>query len=72
MHTKFRSENLTGRGHLGDLSADGRIKLTWNLQKIGWEIVDGIHVAQNREGCFEPQTSQERALLYGVISYTIM
>jgi hypothetical protein len=35
MHTRFWSENLEGRDHLGDLGVDGRIILEWISGKQG-------------------------------------
>jgi hypothetical protein len=39
-------ENLKGRDHSDDLGADGRIILAW---KMGWEVVDWIHLAHERD-----------------------
>jgi len=36
MHTNPQSENLTGRGHLGDLGIDGRIILKTIMNRIWW------------------------------------
>jgi hypothetical protein len=33
MYTKFKLENLKGRGHLEDLGVNGRIILEWILEK---------------------------------------
>jgi hypothetical protein len=33
MHTKFYSDNLKGRDHLGDRDVDGRAILKWILNK---------------------------------------
>jgi hypothetical protein len=45
MHTKFWSENLKGKHHLEDLGIDGK---RMDLVEIGWEGVDWIHPAQDR------------------------
>jgi len=49
MHTIFRFEDLKGRDHSEDVGVDGRIILDWILSEIGWEGVDWIHLAQDRE-----------------------
>jgi len=36
MHTKLSSDNLKGREHLGDTSADEMIILKWILEELGW------------------------------------
>jgi hypothetical protein len=48
MHTKFYSEILKGRDHLGDLGIDRRITLKWILKKHV-KGVDWIHLAQDRD-----------------------
>jgi hypothetical protein len=35
--------------HAEDLGIDGRIILEWILGKMGWEGVDWIHLALNRD-----------------------
>jgi hypothetical protein len=41
MYIKFWSENLKEKDHMGDL---------WHKRKIrGWESVNWIHLAQNRD-----------------------
>jgi hypothetical protein len=45
MHTKFWSENLNGRGHSEDLGNNNRM----DLQEIGWESVDCMHLAQDMD-----------------------
>jgi hypothetical protein len=43
-------ENLKGRDHLQDKGIDGKIILGWmDLRETGWEGVDWIHLAQDRE-----------------------
>jgi len=42
-------ENLKGRKHLEDLGIDGKITLEWILGKLGWEGVDYMHLAQDRD-----------------------
>jgi hypothetical protein len=49
MHTKFWSENLKGKCNVEDLDIDGRIRFRMDLRKIGWEGVDWIHLAQDRD-----------------------
>jgi hypothetical protein len=50
MHTIFWLENLKGRDHSQDLGRDGKIILEWILRKwIGWEGMDWIHWAQERD-----------------------
>jgi hypothetical protein len=46
MCTKFLSENLKGREHSEDLGVDGSTILEWIL---GWEVVDWMHLAQDRD-----------------------
>jgi hypothetical protein len=41
--------NLKGRDHLEDLNVDEKIILDWILWKTGWEGVDWIHLAQDRD-----------------------
>jgi hypothetical protein len=48
MHTIFLFENMNGRDHLEYLGIDGRI-LEWILGKRGWEGVDWMHLAQERD-----------------------
>jgi hypothetical protein len=48
MRTKFLSENLKGRYHLGNIFLDGRIILN-DLKDIGYECVDWIHQVQDRD-----------------------
>jgi len=42
-------ENLKGRDHSEDLGIDGKTILEWSLGKWGWESVDWIHLAQDRD-----------------------
>jgi hypothetical protein len=48
MHSKFRSEILKGRGHLGDLDVERRIILEWISQKQD-ECADWIHLAEDKD-----------------------
>jgi hypothetical protein len=49
MHIIFLSENLKGRDHSEDIGSDGKIMLKWILGEIGWEGVDWMHLAQDRD-----------------------
>jgi len=40
--TRFRSENLKGRYHLGNLDVDGKITLEWFLGKQGGKTWTGF------------------------------
>jgi hypothetical protein len=51
MDTIFWSENLKGRGNSEDLGVDGNIILQWILREIGWEGIDWMHLAEDRDGC---------------------
>jgi hypothetical protein len=46
MHTIFWLENLKGRDHLEDLYVDN---IRINLRETGWEGVDWMHLAQDRD-----------------------
>jgi len=41
-------ENLNGGDHLEDLDMNGKIMLEWSLTEIDWEVVDWIHLTQDR------------------------
>jgi hypothetical protein len=45
---KYES-NLNGRHYTGDLGTDGMIVMRAYLKDKGWEVVEWIHLAQNRE-----------------------
>jgi hypothetical protein len=45
MYTRFQSETLKGKDHLGDLGIDVRINIKVDLKEIWWEDVDWIHLA---------------------------
>jgi hypothetical protein len=47
MHTKCWLENLKGRDHSEDLSVDDNIRM--NLRETGWEIMDWMLLAQDRD-----------------------
>jgi hypothetical protein len=47
MHTKFRLENLKGRDHSEALGVDEKLKMA--LREIELEVVDWIHLAQDRD-----------------------
>jgi len=49
VHTLFWLEDLKGRGHSEDLGIDGMITLEWILGKLGWEVVDWMRLAQDRD-----------------------
>jgi hypothetical protein len=63
MYTTFWSESLKGRDHSEDLSVDGRIILKWILEEKGWEGMDGIHLAQDRD--------QWRAVVNTVMNFQV-
>jgi hypothetical protein len=58
MRRKFRSKNLKGREYSEDLGVDGR-----NFRETGWESVDLMHVAQNRD--------QRRAVVKTVMNLNV-
>jgi hypothetical protein len=41
-------ENRKGSDHLGDLSADGRIILSWIFKEMGCEGVNWVHLVWER------------------------
>jgi hypothetical protein len=43
----FRLGNLKGRDYLEELNVDGNIRM--GLREKGWEVVDWIHLAQDRD-----------------------
>jgi hypothetical protein len=47
--SKFWLENLKGRDHLEDLHVDGRKIFKSDLRETGWEDVDLIYLAQDRD-----------------------
>jgi hypothetical protein len=49
MHTKFWSENLKRRYHLERLRRRLEDKIRMDVTEIGWEGVDCIHLAQDRD-----------------------
>jgi hypothetical protein len=47
MSTKFWSENVKGKDHLGDESIDGRMILKCILKtRLQYDVMDHIHVAK--------------------------
>jgi hypothetical protein len=62
MHTEFWSENLKGRNNSEDLGEDGK-NIRMDLREIGCEIVDWIHMAQDR--------GHWRALVNMVINFRV-
>jgi hypothetical protein len=40
---------MKGRDHSEDLGVERRKILEWIIRKIGWEVVDWIHLAQVRD-----------------------
>jgi hypothetical protein len=49
MHTKFLSENLKGRDSSERLAIDGKITLEWIMGEMWQEIVDWMHLGQDRD-----------------------
>jgi hypothetical protein len=49
MHRIFWLKNPKGRDYSEDLGVDGKIILDWVLGKIGWDGVDWMHLAQDRD-----------------------
>jgi hypothetical protein len=49
MHTVFWLENLKGRNHLEYSSIDGEDSIRMDLREMGWEGVDCVHLAQDRD-----------------------
>jgi hypothetical protein len=47
MHTIFLSEKPKGGDHAECLSVDDNIRM--DLREVGWEVVDWMHLAQDRE-----------------------
>jgi hypothetical protein len=47
--TISRFENLKERDHPKYTGVDGRIILEWNLKEIGWEVVECVRLAQDRD-----------------------
>jgi hypothetical protein len=54
MLTKFQLKSLEGKDHSEDLGIGGRIKLRWILGVVWLEIVDCIHLAQDRDRYWAP------------------
>jgi hypothetical protein len=49
MHAKFWSGNLKGRNLLENVGVGGKINIRMDLTEIGWEVVDWVHLAQDRD-----------------------
>jgi hypothetical protein len=49
MLTKCLSENLKGKRPVGRLRRRWKDNIRMNLREIGWEGVDWIHLAQDRD-----------------------
>jgi len=49
MHTKFWLEILRETGNSEDRGVDGKTTLEWILGKIGWECVNWLQLAQDRD-----------------------
>jgi hypothetical protein len=52
MTTKFWFEKLNGRNNLEELSVDGKT-VRIDLREIGWEDVNWMHLAQERDQCLD-------------------
>jgi len=52
MLTGFWWGNLKERDHFEELGVTQRIILEWILKKVGWEDMDWINLAQNRNKWF--------------------
>jgi len=37
---------------LEDLGINGRIILEWILREMGWEVMDWMHLVENRDQCW--------------------
>jgi hypothetical protein len=48
MYTKFLSGNLEGRYQSEDFGLGGSI-IRMDVREIGWEVVDWIYLAQNKD-----------------------
>jgi len=48
VHRKFWSENLKGRDHAEDVGVDGEDDIRMDFREIGWEGVNWMHLAQDR------------------------
>lgn len=48
-HAGFWLENPKERGHLGDMDVDVEDSIKMDFTEIGWESLDWIRVAWNRE-----------------------
>jgi hypothetical protein len=51
MYIKFWSENLTGRDYAGRARSRWEHNTRMDLEEVGWEAVDWIHLAEERDEC---------------------
>jgi len=49
MNTEFWSGNLKEGDHSEELGVDGKLKIIMDLGKIGWGVVERMHLAQDRD-----------------------
>jgi hypothetical protein len=63
MHIGFWSERHEQREHKEDLDVGGRTIIKWILRDVGWDGMDMIDLAQNRD--------QWRALVNTVMNFRI-
>jgi len=63
VYTGFWWGNLREGDYLGDPGLDGRIILRWIFKKVGWEGMDYIGLAQDRD--------RWRALVNGVMNLRV-
>jgi len=63
VHTIFWLENLKGRGRIGRPRCKWEDNIRMDLKEIGWEGVDWINLAQDRD--------QWRSLVYVVMNLQV-
>jgi hypothetical protein len=49
MHTKYLVESLKRKNNLEDLRIDGMMMIKMHFKDMGWEGVDWIYLAQDRD-----------------------
>jgi hypothetical protein len=49
LKTKIGWKTCEGRDHLEDEGVDGKVILQWIVRENGWESVEWIHLAQDRD-----------------------